>query len=275
MKGTLHKMHTTQATPVRYELTLGEEKVALNDMLGHHVHLSHTGKIFCTQCGRLTKKSFQQGYCFPCFRRLNECNLCMIHPERCKHSEGDCKPDDWAHASCMAPHVVYLANSSGLKIGITRQTQVPTRWIDQGAIQALPIFSTQNRYQAGIVEVALKKFVADKTNWRTMLGQQNPKIELIAERERLFIEAEAAIDKARALFPATDIILLQDQALEEFHYPVLEYPEKLRVFNLDKSASIGGHLIGIKGQYLLFDSGVINVRKYGGYEVTLGEGCCG
>jgi hypothetical protein len=275
MKGTLHKMRTQALMPVRYELSMGDEQVGLNDLLGRHVHLAHTGLIYCIQCGRQTKKSFQQGFCFPCYRRLNECNLCMIHPERCRHDVEKCKPDDWVHASCMVPHVVYLANSSGLKVGITRQSQVPTRWMDQGAIQAIPIFSTQNRFQAGTLEVAFKKFVADKTNWRTMLTQQNPKIELMAERQRLLQEAAAAIEKVQAEFPEGDIQLLSEEIMQEFYYPVIEYPQKLRVFNLDKNPTVSGHLQGIKGQYLIFDEGVINVRKYGGYEITLGAGCCG
>lgn len=276
MLGTLHKMHVTHASPVRYELPIGEDKISVNELMGHHVHLRHTGNIFCIQCGRKTKKSFQQGYCFPCYRRLGECNLCMIHPERCLHGEGNCKPDDWVHASCLVPHIVYLANSSGLKVGITRQSQIPTRWIDQGAIQALPIFSTQNRFQAGVVEVALKKYVADKTNWRTMLGQANPKIDLVAERERLLQVASEALQKAQTTFEQGDIQLFSDSDVHEFLYPVIEYPQKLRILNLEKSTSgIGGLLMGIKGQYLIFDEGVINIRKYGGYEVTLGEGCCG
>lgn len=275
VKGKLHKMRTVYEQPVRYELLLDDESIILNDFLGHHVHLSHTGNIFCVQCGRKTKKSFQQGYCFPCFRRLNECNLCMIHPEKCRHDQSICDPNDWVHASCFVPHVVYLANSSGLKVGITRQSQVPTRWIDQGAIQALPIFSTKNRYQAGVLEVAFKKFVADKTNWRTMLTQDNLKIELMAERDRLLKEAASSIENIQAKFPVGDIQLLIDETVQEFLYPVIEYPEKLRVFNLDSNAIVSGHLQGIKGQYLIFEEGVINVRKYSGYEVMLGESCCG
>ncbi len=276
MHGILRKMLVMHDKPVRYELPVGEDQVSVNALLGHHLHLRHTGKIFCIQCGRKTQKSFQQGYCFPCYRRLGECNLCMIHPERCKHGEGNCTPDDWVHASCMVPHIVYLANSSGLKVGITRQSQMPTRWIDQGAIQALPIFSTLNRFQAGIVEVALKKYVADKTNWRLMLSQANAKIDLVAERDRLLQEASAAIDKVRSEFPEESITLLNDQTVLEFLYPVIEYPEKIRVLNLEKATSgISGRLMGIKGQYLIFNDGVMNIRKYGGYEISLGEGCCG
>lgn len=275
MKGTLHKMRTVHEKPVRYELYLNDEPIILNDLIGHHVHFSHTGNIFCVQCGRATKKSFQQGYCFPCVRRLNECNLCMIHPEKCRHDKTLCDPNDWVHANCFVPHIVYLANSSGLKVGITRQSQVPTRWIDQGAIQALPIFSTLNRYQAGTVEVAFKKFVADKTNWRTMLTQEKPKIDLMVERDRLTKLAAGVIETIQSQFPSGDIQYLSDEAVHEIFYPVIEYPEKLRVFNLDTNATVNGHLQGIKGQYLIFDEGVINIRKYSGYEVTLGERCCG
>ncbi len=275
IKGRLHKMRTVLEQPVRYELTFDDESIILNEMLGHHVHLSHTGNIFCVQCGRPTKKSFQQGYCFPCYRRLNECNLCMIHPEKCRHDQAICDPNDWVHANCFVPHIVYLANSSGLKVGITRQSQVPTRWIDQGAVQALPIFTTQNRFQAGTLEVAFKKFVADKTNWRTMLTQDNAKIDLTAERDRLLMQAAQIIETVQAQFPSGDIQLLQDSSVHEFLYPVIEYPQKLRVFNLDTNPTVSGHLQGIKGQYLILDEGVINIRKYGGYEVTIGESCCG
>lgn len=275
MKGTLHKMRTEACSPVRYQFTFGDNNLFVNDLLGHHVHLSHTGIIYCIQCGRETKKSFQQGFCFPCYRRLGECNLCMIHPERCRHDENHCRPDDWVHAGCLVPHVVYLANASGLKVGITRETQVPTRWMDQGALQALPIFRTQNRFQAGVLEVAFKQWVADKTNWRLMLSQGDARIDLTTERQRLLELAASAIEKVQGQFPQGDITLLTDEVVQDFFYPVIEYPEKIRTFNLDKNPSVSGHLLGIKGQYLMFDQGVLNVRKFGGYQVTVGEGCCG
>jgi len=275
MKGILQKMRTESLVPVRYELFLSEQKISLNELLGRHIHLTHTGNIFCIQCGRQTKKSFQQGYCYPCYRRLGECNLCMIHPERCRHDESICQADDWVHANCFVPHVVYLANSSGLKVGITRQSQVPTRWIDQGAVQAIPIFSTQNRYQAGMIEVAFKKSVADKTNWRTMLSQRAPGIDLISERERLIQITAANIEKIQAQFPEGQIQLLPSESVRDFHFPVLEYPQKVKAFNFDNNTTVSGHLLGIKGQYLIFDEGVLNIRKFGGYEIIFSEGCSG
>lgn len=275
MKGQLKKMQCTESKPVSYELQLGEQSLRLNEFLGHHLHFNFTGRIFCIQCGRQTKKSFQQGYCFPCYRRLNECHLCMIHPERCRYDPKLCSPDDWVHANCLSPHIVYLANSSGLKVGITRETQVPTRWIDQGAVQAIPLFSTENRYQAGILEVAFKQYVADKTNWRAMLSEHPVALDLLAERDALVRQAASAIDKVKAQFPENDIQFLKASDTHEFYYPVMEYPEKVRSFNFDKNAMVSGHLLGIKGQYLIFDHGVINIRKFGGYEVSFSEGCSG
>src|ERR1700722_1856418 len=144
-------MTTEWHTPVSYYLSLAEEQIPLNQFIGKKIQLNYLGKIYCIQCGRETKKSFQQGFCFPCYRRLLECNLCIIHPEKCRYYEGKCDPNDWAHAQCGQKQIVYLANSSGVKVGITRATQIPTRWIDQGATQGLPIFSVANRYQAGLI----------------------------------------------------------------------------------------------------------------------------
>src|SRR3990167_7480403 len=159
--GHLRKLKSELKTPIHYSIRFDHEEILLNAYLGKTITLVYAGHIYCIQCGRKTNKSFQQGYCFPCLRRLQECHLCIIYPEKCIVESGRCPENDWAHAQCNQPHTIYLANASGLKVGITRDTQVPTRWIDQGAIQALPIFKTKNRYQAGQVEVTLKQFVSD------------------------------------------------------------------------------------------------------------------
>src|SRR3990167_10787609 len=159
--GNLQKLKSKLEDPIHYYFRIGEQEELVNAWVGKIIGLHPTGNIHCIQCGRKTNKSFQQGFCFPCFRRLQECDLCIIHPEKCIVESGRCPENDWAHAQCNQPHTIYLANASGLKVGITRDTQVPTRWIDQGAIQALPIFKTKNRYQAGQVEVTLKQFVSD------------------------------------------------------------------------------------------------------------------
>jgi hypothetical protein len=183
--GILHKMKTHFSTPIQYELVLGDNVVNLNDYLNKKITLEITGHIFCIHCKRKTAKSFQQGFCFPCLRKLQECNLCIIHPERCLVETGRCDPNDWAHVQCNEPHIVYLANASAVKVGITREKNIPYRWIDQGAMQALPIFKTTQRALAGKVEVAFKSYVADKTNWRVMLKNHSTRLDLLSLRDDL------------------------------------------------------------------------------------------
>ena len=265
----LHKMRVKHEQPIQYFLTNhNDEKLCMNDFLNQKITLSFLNQIFCIQCGRKTNKSFQQGHCFPCMRKINECNNCMIHPEKCLVELHGCPHDDWAHTQCHAPHVVYFSNASGLKVGITRTTNQPSRWIDQGAIQALPFLQTSNRYQCGLVEVALKKYVADKTNWRAMLKNTVTPLDLEDAKKTLLSQAEA--DLAPIFEKYQDAVSLLDQAcVETFDYPVLQYPTKVSSFSFDKTPEISGVLLGIKGQYLILDTGVLNIRKFGGYLVEM------
>jgi hypothetical protein len=270
MRGSLTKLYSEFKNPIEYYLRIGEEKIFLNSLIGKKISFSYTGVICCIQCGRKTKKSFQQGYCFPCLQRLQECNMCMIHPERCQvMNEISCPKDDWAHQHCHHHHIVYLANSSDLKVGITRESQLPTRWIDQGAMQALPIFRVSNRYLAGVIEVAFKSFVSDRTDWRCMLKKDSQKMDLFKERDRLYAEAKAALDAVTQPFQTSDISFLQDEQAIDLVYPISQsqYPQKISNLSFDKTQQIAGELIGIKGQYLILSTGVINIRKFGGYEV--------
>lgn len=263
----LHKMHVNFVSPIQYELQGDENKILLNDFLNRHIKFEFLGEINCIQCGRKTKKSFQQGYCFPCMQKINDCNNCMIHPERCLVELGGCDPSDWAHRQCHQSHIVYLANSSALKVGITREKNVPSRWIDQGAAQGLPIFRTQNRYQAGIVEVALKAYVADKTNWRTMLKEDVAHIDLLAEKKRLLSLAQQDLQPIFEKY--TDAINeVKDGRVWSLDYPVVQYPVKVSSMSFDKTPVVEGVLQGIKGQYLILNTGVVNIRKFGGYRVA-------
>lgn len=267
ISGILHKMNTRLLEPVQYELVFGETTLNMNSFLNQNISFEITGNIFCIHCGRKTPTSFQQGFCYPCFRRLQECNLCIIHPERCLVETGKCDPKDWAHQQCNEPHVVYLANASAIKVGITREKNLPFRWIDQGAIQALPIFKTTQRALAGEVEVVFKQYVADKTNWREMLKNHSKKIDLISLREDFCKKAEKdleMLDKKHA----GKITRLNENHVTEIIYPVLEYPVKITSLSFEKTPKVAGKLLGIKGQYLIFDVGVINIRKYGGYEIN-------
>lgn len=267
ISGTLRKMKGVHNTPVEYLFRVGEHELALNSCLDKTIRLHYLGEIYCIQCGRKTKKSFQQGYCFPCLKRLSECNLCIIHPERCNVEKGTCPKDDWAHAHCYQNQIVYLANSSGLKVGITRETQIPTRWIDQGAKQGIPIFKTSNRYQAGVVEVALKAFVSDRTNWRKMLKEDVENIDLLKARNTLLHQSENMLNAAIEPFNEDDIIPITDTEIKEFAYPIIQYPTKVVSLSFDKTPVIEGRLLGVKGQYLILDAGVLNIRKFGGYAI--------
>ena len=269
ISGNLRKMKTElgPSGQVRYQLPVGDHLVAMNELIGNSVRLSYNGEIHCIHCNRKTKKSFNQGYCFPCFKALAQCDSCIVSPEKCHYFAGTCREPEWADDHCMQDHFVYLANSSGIKVGITRGNQIPTRWMDQGAVQALPIFRVSNRLQSGLVEVIFKNHVADKTHWQRMLKGQADPVDLVAERQRLFAACSAEIDALQQQYGLQAIQALDDNRVTEISYPVLEYPTKVSSLNFDKQPVVEGVLKGIKGQYLMLDSGVINIRKFSAYKV--------
>lgn len=268
-RGIARKMTTRLSAPVSYSLPLGDTQVPINPLLGTQVHLRFSGQINCVHCGRNTAKSFNQGYCYPCFIKLAQCDSCIIHPEKCHFDQGTCREPEWGEQFCMQDHIVYLANSSGVKVGITRATQVPTRWIDQGAVQALAIMRVRTRLQSGTLEMLFKQHVDDKTNWRDMLKGGDHLTDLHAESARLREACRTDIDelKQRFGFHAISELTGIDPVLIE--YPVLAYPEKISSFNFDSDPLVEGTLQGIKGQYLIFDTGVINMRRYAGYNLEL------
>ncbi|MGD9592093.1 MAG: DUF2797 domain-containing protein, partial [Candidatus Berkiella sp.] len=183
--GNISKMVVQAASPVTYALPLNQDLFHLNVFLGKTLKLQFMQQINCVACGVSLKKSYQDGYCFPCTQKLAQTDLCIVKPERCHYHLGTCREPKWGERHCMVPHVVYLANASGLKVGITRKTNIPTRWIDQGAIGALPLFEVLTRRISGLVEVVLAKYISDKTNWRKMLSGVDDSIDLLQERENI------------------------------------------------------------------------------------------
>jgi hypothetical protein len=270
--GAVRKMKTQLDNPVRYTMLLGEHEIALNDYLGKELQLHYAGSIHCIHCGRKTNKSFNQGYCYPCFTRLAQCDSCIMSPEKCHYAAGTCREPGWGEEHCMIDHFVYLANTSGLKVGITRGSQVPTRWMDQGATQARPIFRVDSRLHSGLVETTFKAHIADKTNWQAMLKGDAVHCDLEQERTRLMTACAPELHALVQQHGIAAITELPDVPDVYINYPVLEYPVKIKSLNLDKTPAIGGTLLGIKGQYLMFDTGVINMRKYGGYQLSLRTG---
>lgn len=267
--GNISKMKVAATAPVSYELSLGESALVLNTYLGKTFSIAFTQRIHCMACQRAIKKSFQNGYCFPCTQKLAQNDLCILKPERCHFHLGTCREPEWGQAHCMIPHVVYLANASGLKVGITRKSQIPTRWIDQGAIAALPIFEVASRRISGLLEVIIAKMVPDKTNWRKMLSGHDDSVDLRLEREQLLANIQNDLTDIYTQFGKEAITWMDSPQITRFEYPIIEYPSKIASLSFDKTALISGTLLGIKGQYLIFDKGVINIRKFGGYEVEI------
>lgn len=257
--GNLAKMKTELALPVNYFLRLGDERLLLNEFLGKPVSLVFEKQIYCVNCGRKTPKSFAQGFCYPCFANSPENAECIIRPELCRGHLGEGRDPQWELEHHVQPHVVYLALSSAVKVGVTRESQMPTRWIDQGASQALVLARTPNRFTAGTLEVALKSFLTDKTNWQRMLKGETSQESLHEVKDLL----------KEKLAPELAEHITGDEALLEIQYPVLKHPSKVTSVGFDKMPEIQGVLSGIKGQYLMFEDGrVLNIRNHAGYQIT-------
>jgi hypothetical protein len=270
MFGTLSKLktHLNDNHEVEYHLPVGEARLALNPLIGKSLTMTHTGNIFCSHCGKKTKKSYSQGHCYVCMSKLASCDLCIMKPETCHFDKGTCREPEWAMSNCFVPHYVYLSNTSGIKVGITRHTQIPTRWIDQGATQGLPIFKVSTRKMSGLIEIELAKFINDKTHWQAMLKGHNDDVDLVEQAAQLIPLIE---DKLQALAAEYQDIVIErlDANIQAISYPIAQFPVKVKSHNFDKVAVVSGILQGIKGQYLIFDTGVINIRKFSSYEVDV------
>ena len=259
-EGNLSKMKTSLEEVVQYRIQLDDE-VNMNELVGKNVRLEWNGIINCQKCSKVTKKSFGEGFCYSCFISAPEAAECILRPELCRAHLGEGRDPEWEEKHHNQPHVVYLAASSAVKVGITRATQVPTRWIDQGASAAIRLAEVENRYEAGRIEVALKEFFTDKTSWQRMLKNEiDESIDL--EEEKWSLEEHLPADITE--------YFSEDDEIVEINYPVIEYPTKVKSVSFDKVPVIEGKLIGIKGQYLIFEGGVVlNIRKHTGYYISL------
>lgn len=261
MLAPILKMKSKIKEVVEYTLPFGSELIPMNPLVGQSIHLRWTGQIKCVSCGNKTNKSFDQGHCWNCFNTLAACDNCIKKPEICHFVAGTCREPEWAQSHCFVPHIVYLSNSSGLKIGITRQSQVLTRWVDQGAAQAIVLGIVPNRFHSGLVESHFRDQLGlkDRTAWQTMLKSEPELLDLLEIQSKAVLNWPESVPMSPA----------QDNLLKHIKYPILEYPKKVSSLNLDKDPNIQGKLMGIKGQYLMLDSGVINLRKYQGYEFEI------
>lgn len=270
LKGELRKLKTRideETGEVTYTLPLydtNSQEGSVHELMGaigRPIRITFDGVIHCTNCGVKTKKTFMDGLCYKCFQSAPQASPCVLRPELCRAHLGEGRDLEWEEANHNQPHIVYLAASDVVKVGVTRKTQVPTRWIDQGANLAIILAETPNRFTAGQIEVALKQSFTDKTNWRKMLTNDvDDAIDLVSLKWEL-----------EELLPSdiADYITDDDEVLS-LNYPVLNYPEKVKSLSLDKVPEINEELAGIKGQYLIFSSGnVMNIRKHAGYQVNV------
>lgn len=257
--GILKKMRTSLASTVEYRLGEGDSEILLNRCIGSEISLRHTGTIVCLGCDKETPKSYGGGFCFQCLNSLPECDMCMMKPELCHHEFGTCRDSKWGEEHCMKPHKVYLARSSDIKVGITRENPVEIRWMDQGAIEGMVIAEVPTRKDAGRMEVALASVMQDKTDFRKMLKGE--------------VADGSLEDRFRQIAPLVPDDLkdcvLEDRKSVHIRFPLNQPPGKIKAVGFDSEDSIRAVLRGIKGQYLVFDDFVFNVRAHSGYQVMM------
>ncbi|QZT36095.1 DUF2797 domain-containing protein [Halosquirtibacter xylanolyticus] len=253
-------MKVMNGDPIQYELVLSDKTIPLNHSIGQHVSFHFKGQINCVDCGKKTKKSFNQGFCYNCYLNSPMSDPSIINPELSRAQWGEARDIEWSVKHDLIPHYVYLALSSDVKVGVTRHHQIPTRWIDQGASAASILCETPNRHIAGIIETVLKKHYTDKTSWMKMLKNEVASIDKL-ETELKLAGQYLPIELQRYIVQNSDIQLL--------NYPVEEYPTKVQSLSFDKTPIIEGVIKGIKGQYIIFEHGVLNIRRHSGYMVEV------
>jgi hypothetical protein len=249
--------------------TFSANSINVSALVGRDISIKFQGKINCIHCNKITKKSYSGGYCYPCSIKLAECDLCILRPHTCHFQKGTCRDEEFAKSHCFKDHIVYVAASSGVKVGITRLNQIPTRFIDQGASFALPIFKVKSRYHSGLIELLLSETMSDKTDWRKMLRGEVSDFNLENIRREIFSEFSQFLDELEEKHADLSIEYLENENTIAINYPVLEYPTKINSTNFDKTNEVRGKLMGIKGQYLIFKDTVLNIRNHTGYNISL------
>ena len=260
MKGYITQLnHQVHDEEVQYALQLGDECASVNAWIGRHIQIRFLGERRCIACGRAVKKLFQNGYCFPCVTTLAETDLCIVKPHQCHFDQGTCRDESFAKTHCMIPHTVYLSLSSQAKVGITRMGREQTRWVDQGAVQAVAIARTPTRMRSGEMEVEIAQSMPDKTDWRKMVKGIHEEVDLLQLAEKV----------ANRVSETFQPYLLEHFVLTQFRYPVLPGEAIKAVSKNIEKEEVSSDLVGVRGQYLLFRDGVLNVKKFAGYHVAL------
>lgn len=259
-QGVLKKMNTVYADTIEYYLEMENDFLNFNQLLDRKLEIQFES-YQCLSCSK-QKKIFRQGFCYDCFYEQPSVGDWVMKPElSTAHLGIEDRDLEFEKSVQLKPHIVYLALASEIKVGVTRKTQVPTRWIDQGASKALAILETPNRYLAGIAEVALKQYVSDKTSWQKMLKNVVFDGDLLLKKQELLAYLPEEVKP---------YVLSDDETILNLQYPVQQYPSKIKSLNLEKAQSFEGVLKGVKGQYLLFEDGtVFNIRNNEGLVVSI------
>lgn len=261
MKGFSNGLTHFVQEPIQYNWMLGDEETRMNEWIGETVHLRFLGEKQCIVCGRKVNKLYQNGYCYPCVTTLAETDLCIVKPHECHFALGTCRDESFAATHCMIPHYVYLAVSSQVKVGLTRKNREWTRWIDQGAVKSMLIAELPTRLLAGQFEMEVAKELPDKTDWRKLIQGISADVNL----EQVATEVRERLPEEWKPY------LLSDMTVNDFVYPIAsDVTPKARSLSLEKQ-EIESVLLGIRGQYLLFEEGGVNVKKHAGMllEATL------
>ena len=259
-KAILKKMHTEFNNPIEYSIMINGIEYKLNDYIGKNIYIEWQKKVIC-HCGKEFSKFYRASFCYKCYWNSPLASQSIFKPELCTAHLGIEERDlAFEKKLQLADHFVYLANSSGLKVGITRSTQVPTRWIDQGASQAIILALVPNRRFSGDIEVILKDYVKDKTNWRKMLSSEPDPLNLKEIKKDMITKIPNEYQK----------YIYEDDSITNIYFPILKYPHKIKSLKLEKNNLIEGKINGIKGQYIFLDSDrVFNIRSHEGFFVKI------
>ncbi len=255
-----------------YQLKLGGQTMALEDLIGCGVRFTHMPPDACVHCAKPVSKLYGGGHCYDCFSTLARCDLCVVSPDRCHYASGTCREPEWGEAFCMQPHSVYLAVSSGPKVGLTRRGRELRRWVDQGASAAMVIAHTPSRRAAGVVEAQCRRFVSDRTDWRKLVSGTTQSVDLadlarILRREIPELSALQASNVEPAELAAS--VWLTDTSPSILRYPVTAFSPAERLVVNAEHVELRDNLQGAVGQFLLFSRGAFNVAEHRGIGVVV------
>ena len=257
--GVFKKMISIHDDPVRYILDFEDDLLFLNQSIGKNFKIYKTGYC-CLSCND-NIEIFANGFCKKCFFESPMSGDWVMKPELSKaHLGVEDRNIDYEKKIQLQSHIVYLSKTSGIKVGVTRSNNMTSRWIDQGAVEAIQLIEVPNRYLAGVAEVKLKDKFSDKTNWRKMLTSNIDESDIISDKKIAFEALGSDFEKYFKI----------NSQLIKFNYQIQQPVESVKSVSLKKSNDVEGKLIGVKGQYLIFeDSTVFNVRSNEGLVVGI------